>query len=196
MHHMEEVAEDAGDEPSNLLPLCPTCHALFHRGEIQRDSIYAWKAVLVSLSHAFDVNTIDDLLFLCMPETQQLGVTADGVLRFSRLIASGLATFQCVMRNNSPEHYMAAYRVILTAKGLQLATAWKSGNREAVTELIGSGGATMTARARTVARVTGTGHTAATAAAHAGQVVRVMAACHSGATFTAHTNVKTATTDE
>ena len=132
IHHMEQVADGGGNGPGNLLPLCPTCHALYHRGDIQRDSIYAWKAILVSLSHAFDANTIDDLLFLSMPETQQLGVTADGVLRFSRLVASGLATFQCVMRNNTLDHYMAAYRVYLTERGIQLVAAWKSGNREAV----------------------------------------------------------------
>ena len=53
IHHIVEVAADGGNEAGNLLALCPNCHALFHRGTISRDSIYAWKSMLVSLSHAF-----------------------------------------------------------------------------------------------------------------------------------------------
>lgn len=137
IHHIVEVAEGGGNEPGNLLPLCPTCHALYHRGEISRDSIFAWKAVLVSLSHAFDTNTIDDLLFLSMPEADELRISADGVLRFSRLIASGLATIHLAMRNNNINHYVCLYRVALTEKGAHLVAAWRTGNRRAVAELLG-----------------------------------------------------------
>ena len=70
MHHIIEVSVGGDNGPENLLALCPTCHALFHRGIISRDSIFAWKAMLVSLSHAFDTNTIDDLLFLAQPAVQ------------------------------------------------------------------------------------------------------------------------------
>ncbi len=55
LHHMLEVSEGGGNEQGNLLPLCPTCHALYHRGEIKRESIYTWKSVLISLSQAFDL---------------------------------------------------------------------------------------------------------------------------------------------
>src|SRR5437899_194166 len=99
IHHMVEVAEGGSNGVGNLLPLCPTCHALFHRGTISRDSIYAWKSMLVSLSHAFDANTIDDLLFLSTPEALSLRVSGDGALKFSRLVAAGLATFQLAMQN-------------------------------------------------------------------------------------------------
>lgn len=64
IHHIVQVAEGGGTEAGNLVALCPKCHALFHRGTITRESIYAWKNMLVSLSHAFDTPTIDDLLFL------------------------------------------------------------------------------------------------------------------------------------
>lgn len=98
IHHIVEVSEGGGNEPGNLLVLCPTCHALFHRGEIVRDSIYAWKSMLVSLSHAFDTQTIDDLLFLATDEAAHLKVSGDGVLKFSRLIAARLATFGLTQR--------------------------------------------------------------------------------------------------
>jgi len=134
IHHMVEVADGGGNEPGNLLALCPTCHALFHRGEIVRDSIYAWKCMLVSLSHAFDTATIDDLLFLATPEASNLRVSGDGVLKFSRLVAAGLATFGVFMQNGP----IILYVVGLTAKGANLVNAWRSGNRQAVSQVLGN----------------------------------------------------------
>lgn len=135
LHHIVEVAEGGANDPSNLLPLCPTCHALYHRGTIPRESIYTWKAVLVSLSHAFDTHTIDDLLFLGTNEASTLRLSGDGVLKFSRLIASGLATFYQVDAAWAERYYA----VSLTAKGEQLISAWKAGNRDAVARAISGG---------------------------------------------------------
>jgi|SRR3990167_1444218 len=134
IHHIVEVAEGGGNETGNLLALCPTCHALFHRGEIQRDSIYAWKSMLISLSHAFDVQTIDDLLFLACPQANNLRVSGDGVLKFSRLIASGLASFSLAMQNGP----LLLYSVCLTDKGKHLVSAWCSGNRHDVAQVLGN----------------------------------------------------------
>lgn len=64
LHHIVEVKEGGPNEQSNLLALCPTCHALYTRGIVSKDSIYAWKTMLVSLSHAFDQESISNLLFL------------------------------------------------------------------------------------------------------------------------------------
>jgi hypothetical protein len=125
IHHIVEVSEGGGNEPGNLLALCPTCHALFHRGEIARDSIYAWKSMLVSFSHAFDTATIDDLLFLGTPQAADLRVSGDGVLKFSRLVAAGLATFSLFMANGP----LRLYSVGLTQKGAHLINAWRSGDR-------------------------------------------------------------------
>ncbi len=133
LHHMVEVAEGGGNEPGNLLALCPTCHALFHRGVVVRDSIYTWKSVLVSLSHAFDFAALDQLLFLNKPEIQNLRVSGDGVLQFSRLIAAGLATFQLVLANGP----LLLYAVGLTQRGEALVNAWSSGDRQAVAKVLG-----------------------------------------------------------
>ena len=65
MHHIWEVAAGGGDDPANLIALCPTCHALYHRGTISADSVYAFKAMLVAISRAFDLDAVDRLLFLC-----------------------------------------------------------------------------------------------------------------------------------
>jgi predicted restriction endonuclease len=64
MHHIWEVSTGGSNDPSNLIALCPTCHALYHRGTIKADSIYAYKAMLVAITRAFDVEAIDRLLFL------------------------------------------------------------------------------------------------------------------------------------
>lgn len=135
MHHIVEIAEGGTDQPANLLPLCPTCHALYHRGHIPRESIFTWKTVLVSLSQAFDTNTVDNLLFLGTKNVSALRLSGDGVLQFSRLIASGLAEFQQV--DAAWAHRF--YSVSLTPKGNQLLEAWKSGNRDGVTRALSSG---------------------------------------------------------
>lgn len=146
MHHMEEVSTGGGDEATNLLSLCPTCHALYHRNIIPEESIYVWKSILVSLGHAFDREAIDHLLFLQKLEShaaqaasrteprpfgiwneRALAVSGDGVLRFARLIAAGLADFSMV-----PLSGTGLYSLCLTDRGRSLIAAWLSGNREAV----------------------------------------------------------------
>ena len=64
LHHIEEVHAGGGNEVANLIALCPTCHALYTRGTIPREAIDAWKTVLVGLSHAFDQEAIDNLLYV------------------------------------------------------------------------------------------------------------------------------------
>jgi hypothetical protein len=64
LHHIVAVSKGGGNEPSNLLVLCPTCHALYERGEIPPEAIYSWKAMLVALNRAFDPEALDNLLFL------------------------------------------------------------------------------------------------------------------------------------
>jgi hypothetical protein len=125
MHHIWEVNAGGPDQPWNLIALCPTCHALYHRGTIKVESIYAWKSMLVSLGQAFDLDTIDKLLFLHTIPEQLLVVSGDGVLQFSRLIAAGLAVFS-LKANNA--WMLVNYQVQLTEKGRVLVTAWKAGD--------------------------------------------------------------------
>lgn len=133
LHHLLPVSESGANTSSNLIALCPTCHALFHRGAISRDSIYAWKSLLVSLSQAFDQRDIDDLLFLDTPQPYPLEVTGDGVVKFSRLIGAGLATYHLAIHGRET----LRYRLSLTDRGLQLVHAWKSGDRVALERALG-----------------------------------------------------------
>lgn len=135
LHHIVPVSEDGGNEPDNLLPLCGLCHDLHHRGEIPPDAIRIWKGILVALNRAFDHETIDNLLFLqALDSKPRLIVSGDGVLRFSRLIAAGLATFkwQNVTRERRPD----TYSVALTDKGKLLVEAWTEGNAAALEDVL------------------------------------------------------------
>lgn len=129
LHHIVHVSDDGSDDSSNLLALCPTCHALHHRKEISQDAIFTWKSILVSLNQGFDRETLDLLLFLNKKTSDNaLYVSGDGVLRFARLIASDLASFELVELNAAN----AFYQVSLTAQGALLVGAWLSGNRDQV----------------------------------------------------------------
>jgi HNH endonuclease len=127
-HYIVELSERDRYATDNLVALCPTCHGMFQRGVLGRDSIYTWKSVLVSMNQAFDTAIVDHLLFLQRPEAKSLRVSGDGVLQFSRLVSAGLATFGVAMQNGP----LILYWVTLTSKGKSLVEAWTSGNREAV----------------------------------------------------------------
>jgi hypothetical protein len=134
LHHIWQVAAGGPDEPENLVALCPTCHALYHRGTIKSESIYAYKAMLVALSHAFDVESVDRLLFLSLCPKDYLVVSGDGLLAFSRLIAAGLASVE-QKANNAWQ--LVTYAVNISPKGKLLMDAWKQGDRTRLANALG-----------------------------------------------------------
>jgi hypothetical protein len=133
LHHLWQFSMGGGDAQLNLIALCPYCHGLHHRGTIPAEALYVYKSLLVSLGQAFDVAGIDNLLFLRLPNKEPLIVSGDGVLTFSRLIASGLASFELEANNNGQ---LVTYSISLTEKGNHLIRAWISGNRDALQEVL------------------------------------------------------------
>jgi hypothetical protein len=134
MHHVWEVSAGGGDEPSNLVALCPTCHALYHRGTISADAIYAYKAMLVAITRAFDVEAIDRLLFLDSCSKDYLILSGDGLLQFGRLIAAGLASMEQKSNNN---WQIVTYSVNISEKGRHLIDAWRQGDRIRLKKVMG-----------------------------------------------------------
>jgi hypothetical protein len=134
MHHIWEVSAGGSDDPSNLIALCPTCHALYHRGTIKQESIYVYKAMLVAITRAFDAEAIDRLLFLESCKSDFLVVSGDGLLHFGRLIAAGLASVDQKSNNN---WQIVTYAVNISGKGRQLITAWKQGDRARLRKVMG-----------------------------------------------------------
>ena len=128
LHHIVAVEEGGPNTLSNLLALCPTCHALYTRGTIPREAIDAWKHTLVALSHAFDAETISLLLLFTHPWSKDLLVSGDGLLRFAPLLIADLAVPSLIGRQG----LWQLYHIDLTAKGQRLLDAWCAGNREQV----------------------------------------------------------------
>jgi HNH endonuclease len=134
LHHMLEVSEGGGDDPANIIALCPNCHRHYHRGDIPDDAIYAYKAMLVAISRAFDLDAVDRLLFLSPLRKDFLIVSGDGVLQFARLIAADLATVKLKAKNN---WLIVSYAINISAKGKLLIDAWKQGDRVRLSQAIG-----------------------------------------------------------
>lgn len=126
LHHITEVSDGGANEVYNLIALCPTCHALHHRGTITKESIKVWKGMLVSLNAAFDKATVDDLIFLYGTPRDVLMLSGDGVMRFSKLIAANLVDYRIYMRNGP----LINYEVWLSDRGRLLVESWKSGDIE------------------------------------------------------------------
>lgn len=127
MHHIWEVSAGGGDDPTNLIALCPTCHALYHRGTISAESISTYKSMLVAIGRAFDLESIDQLLFLSQLPEKYLVLSGDGVLQFARLISAGLARVSMLANNN---WVLVTYSVNISERGRQLVSAWKLGDRD------------------------------------------------------------------
>ncbi|ABD86547.1 HNH endonuclease [Rhodopseudomonas palustris BisB18] len=143
MHHIWEVSAGGTDDSSNLIALCPTCHALYHRGTIKAESIYVYKSMIVAITRAFDVEAIDRLLFLNSCKKDFLVVSGDGLLHFARLIAAGFAVAEQKSNNN---WQLVTYAVNINAKGQQLVEAWQQGDRVRLRQVMGGvvpGGATV-----------------------------------------------------
>jgi hypothetical protein len=134
IHHIWEVRAGGGDDPANLVALCPTCHALYHRGTIKEESIHAYKAMLVAISRAFDLDAVDRLLFLSPLPKDALIVSGDGVLQFARLIAANLACFEEKANNN---FQIVTYAINITPKGRYVIEAWRKGDRAGLVQALG-----------------------------------------------------------
>ncbi len=140
LHHMVRVADGGGNEASNLLALCPNCHALHTKGHIPVEAIRHWKGMLVAMNHAFSKESMDLLLFLHSGMPQPFRISGDGVLKFVSLAAAGLAKTSMTSYQPpagpglAPES--ALYKVRLTQKGRALIEAWLAGDEEGYREAL------------------------------------------------------------
>lgn len=143
IHHIEYVSDEGGNDPSNLLPLCPNCHTMHHKKIIPAESIRSWKMLLLSLNDGFDRRSIDLLLALKKLGAHQ--VYGDGVLQCASLIAAGLVESKNgvfddkgsgVSWGPAAGNYIPVYTVLLTEKGKNFIDAWERGSQE---DAVGAG---------------------------------------------------------
>jgi hypothetical protein len=130
IHHIEYVSENGGNGAENLLPLCPTCHALHHAGHIPLESIRAWKMLLLSLNDGFSRSVVDFLLALDHIGERPVLLALDTLLLMGSLIASGLLTLTHPNRGDIPEWDHCQTRFVsLSEKGRAFVAAWKAGKQ-------------------------------------------------------------------
>jgi len=123
-HPLTQIDQGAAEDASNFIALCPTCHESHRRGTITSETLHAYKSVLIALGSAFDIRTIDLLLFLVVVPRDTLIVSGDGVLALAGLAAAGYAEVHMTTNNgNLPVNYA----VNATSRGRLLVDAWKAG---------------------------------------------------------------------
>lgn len=133
IHHLTYVSKGGPDTAENLLPLCPNCHALHHRGEIPEVSVRAWKMLLLALNEAFDRKSVDVLLAL---DKQGLikRLTGDGVISLASLVAAGVVSvreYWHEIGGGMVSQHEQMYLAELSEKGRLLVEGWKKGDQAA-----------------------------------------------------------------
>lgn len=131
IHHIVRVADEGKNHPDNLLPLCPTCHALHHAGHIPQASVRAWKMLLLAMNSAFDRPSVD--LLLVIHKLGSLQVSGDTVATYSSLIVSGLLRRDCFSIGNFANSF-SKYGLYLTDKGRAFVEAWIAGDQRTAIE--------------------------------------------------------------
>jgi len=132
VHHIVWVRDGGGDEPDNLLALCPNCHALHTKGEIPQDAIRYWKGMLVALNEAVGRRGMD-LLLLLHKGPSEAYYTADAMVDFAGLIAADLVEvgFGGAGGPNPPIHARpSVYQLKLSDRGKVLVEAWLEGDED------------------------------------------------------------------
>jgi hypothetical protein len=120
---LTQIDERAAEDASNFIALCPTCQEAHRRGTITSEALHTYKSVLMALGSAFDIRTIDLLLFLVGAPRDTLIVSGDGVLAFAGLAAAGYAE----VRTTANDCKLPDYAVNATPRGRLLVDAWKAG---------------------------------------------------------------------
>lgn len=147
LHHIVWVKDGGGNNPDNLVALCPNCHSLHTAGHIAADAIRCWKSLLVSLSNPNRVSA--DLLLVLYDEEKRVAnssdqntplpfrFSGDGLGVLASLLTSSL--IEISKRFSGVQIYGGgnpSFEVRLTARGKQLVEAWRSGNQNAVSRVI------------------------------------------------------------
>jgi HNH endonuclease len=139
LHHIVWVKDGGGNEPSNLLALCPNCHSLHTHGHIPAQAVRTWKSFLLALNSANHA-TADLLLVLAADEARLKSApdsekaappfrfTGDGLPALSGLLTSGIIEITRRFSGvNAWGSSMPSFEVRLTEKGRTLVAAWQSG---------------------------------------------------------------------
>ncbi len=137
LHHIVELSQGGRDSPDNLVALCPTCHALHHRGSIPIESIRAWKLILFSMNEVLGKRVIDDLLLLeLQPSDNLIDFSGDALIHFGPLVAARLIEYGTTRTTTSKGTEFESYWLDLTTKGRSFLQAYRSGDLASAQRLV------------------------------------------------------------
>jgi len=142
LHHIDWVKDGGGNQPANLVALCPNCHALHTRGHIPREAIEVWKSILTSINNPHRASA--DLLLVLSDEDDRIAsapdpsavprpfsFTGDGLAALAGLLTSGLVVITRRFTGSSAWGGGTPYfNIGLTESGRQLVKAWRSGRSD------------------------------------------------------------------
>jgi hypothetical protein len=152
LHHIVWVRDRGGNEPLNLLALCPNCHSLHTSGRIPDSAIRHWKGMLHALNHAFNKEANDLLLYLHKTESSRILYSGDGLLRFAALVSAGFVEIEGITHGLGQRAEAIGFfsakstagppmvpitppstsgTVRLSEKGRQLVESWLAGDEDA-----------------------------------------------------------------
>jgi hypothetical protein len=144
LHHIVWVKDNGGNQPDNLLALCPNCHSLHTTGHIPAQAILTWKSLLTSLGNPNRAAV--DLLLVLADEEARVGKETDSAkapppFRFAGdalptlapLLTSGLVEIsRRFLGANWFGGARPSFEVSLTERGRRLVAAWRAGSPEAI----------------------------------------------------------------
>lgn len=133
LHHIVWVRDQGGNEPSNLIALCPNCHALHTKGHIPHEAVRVWKAMLISLN-SVNRSNLDTLLHLYRMEGDSFGkhvrYSGESLLQLAALLNAGLVQTGSAQGSSGGAGFppFSSFEVELTPRGAALVEAWFSGS--------------------------------------------------------------------
>jgi hypothetical protein len=133
LHHIDWVRDGGGNEPSNLIALCPNCHALHTAGHWPKEAIHVWKAMLLSLNNS-NRNNVDMLLHLYRMANDSTGSTirysGDSLIHLAGLLNAGLIEIGSGISSSGGAGHppFSSFKLELTPNGLALVEAWLKGD--------------------------------------------------------------------
>lgn len=140
IHHIHELHKGGGDTIDNLVALCPTCHALYHRGTIKYESICAWKMLLVSINEVVGKRAFDDLILLEKQSIMgEIEFSGDALIHFGALIAANLIQYGQMTVTTGKGNEYRSYWVDLTDKGKEFLKCYRDADLLEAQRLFGAG---------------------------------------------------------
>lgn len=129
IHHIVWVRDGGGNEPENLIPLCPICHSLHTAGYIPEAAIRVWKGMLQSLNNPNRASA-DILLVLHRNSSSNhpILVSTDGLISLAGLLTAGLLEVTSSSSQISGPSSHSSFRLAITERGRLLVEAWLAGD--------------------------------------------------------------------